>query len=252
MKVLVTFAVDDEFAPWRELRHFEKLTRDGMELYAARIEGAEVAVVLTGIGAKRAWVQATKAIWDGDIDVCISSGLAGALKSEHRLSDVLAARRIETSSGGRAVAGDEPLIGIASELGAKIAECFFSVDHVVLSAAEKRELGKTADAVEMESAEILSEAAAFGARIIAIRGISDAWDEDLPLDFNLVTTDSGDVSMGKVLSQVARKPQSIPALIRFGKQSKHAAERLSQFLDVYVAAVVRNAKVLISGGAATR
>ncbi|HXM97936.1 MAG TPA: hypothetical protein VN982_05620 [Candidatus Dormibacteraeota bacterium] len=252
MKVLVTFAVDDEFAPWRELRHFEKQNRDGMELYMARIEGADVAVLLTGIGGKKAWVEATKVIWDSDIDVCISSGLAGALKPGFQLSDVLAARRIERGSGEKPVVCDGRLASLASELGAKIAECFYSADHVVLSAVEKRELAKTADAVEMESGEILSEAAAFGARIIAIRGISDAWDEDLPLDFNLVTTDSGDVSLKRVLSQVARKPQSIPALIRFGKQSKHAAERLSQFLDVYVAGVVRSAKVLISGGAATQ
>jgi adenosylhomocysteine nucleosidase len=252
MKVLITFAVDAEFAPWRELRHFEKQNREGTELYSATIENAEILVLLTGIGGKKAGVEATKAIWDGDIDVCISSGLAGALKSEHRLSDVLAARRIDTTSGKQLVVCDESLALLASEFGAKIADCFYSVDHVVSSAAEKQELGKTADAVEMESGEILSEAAAFGARVIAVRGISDAADEDLPLDFNLVTTDSGDVSMKSVLVQVARRPQSIPGLIRFGKQSRHAAEKLSKFLDLYVAGVVRAGKVLVSGGVAAQ
>lgn len=252
MKVLVTFAVDDEFAPWRELRQFEKQNRDGTELYMAKIEGADVAVLLTGIGAKRTGLEAAGMVWNAGMDVCISSGLAGALKPEHRLCDVLAARRVERGPGEQPVTCDESLLRVASELGAKIAGSFYSVDHIVQGAAEKRELGKAADAVEMESGEILSEATAFGARIIAIRGISDAWDEDLPLDFGLATTDSGNVSIGRVLAQVARKPQSIPALIRFGKQSRRAAKKLCQFLDVYVAGVVRSSKVLISGGAATQ
>ncbi|GAC1627006.1 MAG: hypothetical protein PVS2B2_16040 [Candidatus Acidiferrum sp.] len=252
MKVLITFAVDAEFAPWREIRHFEKQNREGAEWYSTTIEDVEVVVLLTGIGAKKAGVEVTKVIWDGDIDVCISSGLAGALKCEHRVSDVLAARRIDTASGKQPVACDESLVRLASEFGAKIADSFYTMNHVVLSAAEKQEFGKTADAVEMESAEILSKAAGFGAKVIAIRGISDAADEDLPLDFNRVTTDSGEVSMKSVLAQVARKPQSIPALIRFGKQSKAAAEKLNNFLDRYVAAVVLGRKVAVPGGVAVK
>jgi nucleoside phosphorylase len=245
VKVLVTFAVDAEFAPWRELRHFEKLNRDGIETYAGKIEGAEVTVLLTGIGGKKMGWEANGRVWSG-IDVCISSGLAGALREEYRVGDILAARRIERGSGATAVVCDEALLHVASELKAKIVSSFYSANQIIGSAMEKQELGKLADAVEMESDEILRQAAAAGARIIAVRAISDASNEDLPLDFSRTTTDFGEVSIRKVLSQVVRRPQSIPALIRFGKQSKNAAEKLARFLDGYVKRVAQAREVLIS------
>ena len=207
MKVLVTFAVDAEFAPWRELRHFKKQSQGDTEFFSAIIEDTEVMVLLTGIAGKKAGVKTIEAICDGNIDVCISSGLAGALKPEHGLSDILAARRVEAPVGKLSVFCDESLVRLASGAGAKIAACFYSVDHVVSSAVEKQQLGETADAVEMESAEILRDAAALGSRVIAIRGISDASAEDLPLDLNRVTTDAGEVSIKSVLLQAARKPQ---------------------------------------------
>src|SRR2546426_651466 len=82
---------------------------------------------------------------------------------------------------------------------------------------------------------------AFGARGVAIRGISDTVEEDLPLDFNRVTNASGDVSIPRVMREVFRNPGAIPALIRFGHQSQEAAERLAAFLDEYVQRLSRTA-----------
>ena len=45
---------------------------------------------------------------------------------------------------------------------------------------------------------------------VAIRAISDLADEDLPLDMNEVFTDEGQVSIPRILGQVALHPQSIP------------------------------------------
>jgi hypothetical protein len=75
---------------------------------------------------------------------------------------------------------------------------------------------------------------AFGAKVIAIRAISDAVEEDLPVDFNRVTSEAGEVSIAKIVAQAAAHPGSIPALIRFGRQSRNAAERLAVVLDACV------------------
>ena len=237
MRVLVTFAVEAEFAPWRELRGFEKMTKGQAQFFRARIGGGEVNVLLTGVGGKNAWLQATKVICDGEVHLCISSGLAGALRAEYHLGDVLAAREVHSVGSKRVVAADARLVRLAEEHGARAVDSFYSADHVIGLAAEKRELGRLADAVEMESGEVLYEAAAFGAKGIAIRGISDAADQDLPLDFNRVITSTGEVSIPRVLVEMARHPLSAAALVRFATQSRAAAEKLAAFLDRYVEAV---------------
>jgi adenosylhomocysteine nucleosidase len=245
MRILVTFAVAAEFAPWRNLRSFTKENGGQAEYFAAKIGGANVNVLLTGVGGKNAWLETTKIVWDGDVDVCVSSGLAGALHSEYQLGDVLAAKEVHAIIWKCMVPCDAKLIQLAEEHGARAVGSFYSSDRVIGLASEKHELGKVADAVEMESGEVLYEASALGARVIAIRGISDAADEDLPLDFNKVVTSSGEVSLPRVLGEVVRHPLSAPALVRFGRQSRTAAEKLAAFLDHYVEAVVSSMSTIV-------
>jgi adenosylhomocysteine nucleosidase len=198
----------------------------------------ELIVLLTGVGGRRAWAEATKVIWDGNVDVCISSGLAGALREKHRPGDVLAAKEIHATNWEKVIPSDSALLKIATACGAKLVDAFHSVDRVLVHSSEKFELGAKADAVEMESGDIMLEAIAFGARVIAIRAISDAVEEDLPVDFNRVMSESGEVSLTKILSQAAAHPGSIPALIRFGWQSRNAAEKLAIVLDACIQRLV--------------
>jgi len=53
-----------------------------------------------------------------------------------------------------------------------------------------------------------------------------------------------------VLGEVVRHPMSTPALVRFGKQSRMAAENLGAFLDRYVEGVISSMSSSI-GAAAT-
>ena len=251
MRILVTFAVDAEFAPWRKRRRFEKLSRADMDCYSTTVADAEINVLLTGIGGKKAWVESTKALWDADVDLCISSGLAGGLRPEHRPGEILAAESVYAAESKTLVSCNSALLDVAASCGAKIVKCFHSADHVVVRAEEKCRLGLKADAVEMESGDVLYEAAAFGAKGIAVRGISDAAEADLPLDFNRVTTDAGDVSMARVLGQVALNPGTVPSLIRFGQQSRLAAEKLAAFLDRYIQRLTVVDTVRRSDGAST-
>jgi len=239
MRILVTFAVNAEFAPWRRLREFAGKDDGPCKIRTARFGQNEIGVLLTGIGGKSGWLGTTKRIWDGEVDICISSGLAGALREEYSPSDILVPRTVWAVARKKTIPCDSELLRAAVENGAREVGSFYSAEKVVTSAVEKRDLGRTADAVEMESGEVLYEAAELGARVIAIRGISDAAGENLPLDFNRVTSASGEVSLTRVLRQVARKPAAVPALIRFGQQSRMAAEKLCGFLDRYVQCLVQ-------------
>jgi adenosylhomocysteine nucleosidase len=244
MKILVTFALENEFAPWRALRDFRADKWGEADVYRAQIGAAEVGVILTGAGPKQAHLETAKVL-GGDPDsmcLCVSSGLAGALKTQYQVGQVLAARSVRTENeltdpSSNPLQGSAPLLSFAAECGATVVEQFFSAVRVVGKAEEKRHLGERSDAVEMESFEVLLEAAAYGIPAIAIRAISDSVDDDLPLDMNRIFTDEGQVSIPRVLGQVALHPTSVPELVRLGQNSKTAAEALANFLDKYITMV---------------
>lgn len=251
MRVLITFALANEFAPWRKLRAFRSGRLGGTEAFVAEISGAEVYVVLTGAGpnhAGRAVCGVMQTEGDG-INFCVSSGLAGALRPEYQIGQILAARVVhsETSHAdvpGSELAGSDSLIAFAAEYGATPVDRFYTASRAIGRVDEKQHLARTADAVEMESFEILREARAFGIPAIAVRSISDAADEPLPLDMNRIFGDEGEVSIPAVVAEVARHPKSLPGLVRLGQQSKQAAESLAQFLDRYIVGVVERSKNL--------
>jgi nucleoside phosphorylase len=256
VRILVTFAMENEFAPWRAMHTFEKSKWGDEEAYFANIGAADVGVMLTGVGHDRAGLAAANVIWgeSHSIDACISTGLAGALKPEYRIGQVLAARRVASEAKrtpDRLMPGSELLLAIAGRHGATLVDRFYTSERMVTSAADKHRLGAEADAVEMESFDILLESWAFGVPAVAIRAISDRVDEDLPLDLNRVLTGEGEISVPRVLGQVAMSPKAIPGLIRLGKQSRSAAGELAKFLDSYVVAVAEQSTASLTALAAS-
>jgi nucleoside phosphorylase len=243
MRVLVTFAVEAEFAPWRrrhDFRSFEIV--DGAEAYMAADFGTEVVVGLTGIGPAAAFSRTCDFTSGETFDLCITTGFAGALRSDHQIADILAAREIVADKNrakvfGRKIESTQRLLEIAAACGAKVVDRFYSSPLMVRTAQDKAALKDFADAVEMESFEVLREARAWMTEGIAVRAISDTADEDLPLDFNQAVTHTGELSAVRLASQIIQKPSAIPGLIRLGKRSGQAAKRLADFLDAYIAAL---------------
>jgi adenosylhomocysteine nucleosidase len=236
--------LENEFAPWRASHDFKPVKLGNAEVYVAEIASAQVTVALTGVGVRQAALTAPQ-IMRGEFDVfdcCISSGLAGGLQSKYGIAEVLAARSVFSEAvpadgTSRLIQCSGALVSFAADSGAKAVEQFYSADHVISTAREKQALSAKADAVEMESFEILRAAQSAGVPAVAVRAISDTLDEDLPIDMAEILTDEGQVSIPRVLGQVAVKPRSLPGLLRLGKNSRVAAQSLSRFLDTYVAAL---------------
>jgi adenosylhomocysteine nucleosidase len=146
LKVLVTFAVEDEFAPWRKLRSFQRMEdEEDVEAFSCAVGGLDICVLLTGIGGEKALVNATKLIWNVDVDICISSGLAGGLRPEHLLGEIVVAREVETIPKLQRIQCDQELVELAMRVGGKAVGLMHSADHVVVNSSEKNELGKMAD-----------------------------------------------------------------------------------------------------------
>jgi adenosylhomocysteine nucleosidase len=231
MKILVTFAVRSEFAPWQRRRNFMRLPGE-WPVFEAMFGGAQVRAILTGMGQEHALNCAKRSLTYRP-DICISTGLAGSLRSGYRPGDIMAARLVSEVGEPVAVASHRELLSTAVDCGARQIERLATSKTLVRRAEHKRELGSQAEAVDMESYTILAEAARCGVPAVAIRAISDSVDFDVPYDFEKARDARGQIRMMGVLSQVLRRPAGLPDLLKLAHDSRFASRRLADFLDAF-------------------
>jgi adenosylhomocysteine nucleosidase len=232
MKILVTFAVRAEFAPWQRRRNFLRLPGD-LPVFEAAFGGARVRAILTGMGQDHA-LEAAKRSLTYKPDICISTGLAGSLRSGYRPGDILAARLVSEVGEPVAVASHPELLSTAVDCGARQIERLATSRTLVSHAEQKRQLGSQAEAVDMESYTILAEAARCGVPAVAIRAISDTAEFDMPYDFERARDAKGQIRVMAVVSQVLQKPSGLPELVKLAHDSRFASRRLAEFLDAFV------------------
>jgi len=233
MRVLVTFAVEAEFAPWRKLRSLEASAVGGMEIFRTRIGRAAVDFVVTGMGMENAR-RGAEAAMSAPHDVCIASGFAGSLKETHHIGDILAARSVQQLGKAQTIECSRNLFMAAYENQAVEAKMFLTADRVIATAEEKRKLSPFADAVDMESFATLAVAREKKLPAVAIRVVSDRFDEDMPADIDTTVDERGRVNVRGVARHIARHPLQLPALIRLGRHSRSAAEALAHFLEAFI------------------
>lgn len=230
MKVLVTFALESEFAPWRRVRSFVRLADTEFPAFDSKSRDSEIRAVITGMGAQRAQPVARTAL-EWQPDVCIAAGFVGGLNPAYRAGDVLVASNIRDGETQRSIASDPRLVGLAEESGARRIGTLCTSAYAISTVEDKRRLGRTADAVDMETFFILNEAQDREIAGVAIRAVSDAADERLPMDFTQILDDRGRVRIARLAREIARSPQRIPGLIRLGSASRRGAQRLAKVLD---------------------
>lgn len=203
--VLVCFAVPQEAKPFR------KLTRDH----------GHVRVIVTGMGPQNTERCVRASLETFRAERVLTCGFAGALNPELRVGDVV----YDSATTAAGFQSD------LRSLGAKPAR-FVCSARVAVTAADKRELRRAtgADAVEMESGTVHSVCRNRGILCLTLRGISDAADEDLPLDFNRLQNPDCSLNYGRLALAVAKSPGRIGALRRLQRNCQHAAEELARIL----------------------
>jgi nucleoside phosphorylase len=243
MRVLVTFAIDAEFAPWRALRAFKKARINsghwsgGLEVQETQIGDCAVWVFLTGIGIKALDFGLVSCLKDAGLSLVVSSGLAGSLKTEYIPEDIVVPRRVgdlRDASGIPATAG---LVLLAKRRGAKVVDTLLTADHIVETREEKHRLAVFADVVDMESRHVMSGFTSENLPVATIRAISDSSEEDLPIDFAKCLTPRGRIKRGAFLKELVGHPAKLVQLVRFGRQSRNASKGLAVFLDGFIEAL---------------
>src|SRR6266481_2107071 len=243
MRILVTFAVEAEFAPWRALRSFRKIRINpkhwsgGVEVNEVQIGGCKLWVFLTGIGIKSFDFAVASCLKAAGVDLVLSSGLAGSLKPQYGPEEIVVPRKVGTLRNASGIALPQRLVSFAESNGAKVIETLLASDRIIETREEKCRLSNFAEAVDMESFHVAQAFTDEGVPVLIIRAISDGSEEDLPVDFTKCLTPEGRVRPGTLLKELFGRPARIPELIRFGRQSRSAARKLSSFLDGFILAL---------------
>ncbi|MGE3308563.1 MAG: hypothetical protein AB7O66_01230 [Limisphaerales bacterium] len=109
---------------------------------------------------------------------------------------------------------------------------FHCAPRVATSRLEKRALRESthADAVEMESGIIRELCRERGIPAATVRVISDAANDDLPLDFNALMSADMKLDFRKLAAHLLLHPRAIPGLIRLRRHTADAARRLADVL----------------------
>jgi adenosylhomocysteine nucleosidase len=242
MRILVTFAVRAEFSQWRsrhpfvpyEFENWEK--RRDFDLFKANFGSNEVTVLLTGIGGENA-DKAMRTLPIEIHDVCISTGLAGALDASLKRGDIVVARTSKTIDQKLRRESDPALVDFAVACGARAVNISLTSEKIVATADEKQELSRSGSVVEMESSHVLTAAEKHHVPAVAVRAISDAADEDLPVDFGRIMDSRGHLKYGGLLKEVGLHPYRLAPLMKFAGQSRAAAGSLADFLDRFISAI---------------
>ena len=245
MRILVTFAVEAEFTPWRRRHAFELVSLPiaiGFQpqfFYRGTVFENNVEVLLTGIGWDASKPDngprfVLRELLKNKPDICISSGLAGGLRSDLRCGDVVAAREVLLRTGGYPIRSSPNLLAVAKDAGARVDLRQITEERIASKASAKAALSNFGDFVDMEGYHILQIVG--GARVpaISLRAISDTVSEDLPPDLDRIVDRAGHVQTIPLLKFLARRPGRIGSLLTFGARSRDAAVSLADFLDRFL------------------
>ena len=218
--------VDDLISALKKVRKYQSVAVPVIEgEYAGKI----VAVAVTGMGRPAARRGADVLIAGHRPRWLISAGFAGALNPAYSRNDLIVAREVTDREGSSFLVDSPP------EMGASVQHArgrLITVDRVVLSAVDKREMHRLyqADLVDMESSAVAAVCQEKLVRFLSIRVISDDAHHDLPHEVAAIMNPSGVYRVGATLRSVWRRPSSVKDFWKLYEHSIEAAGRLSKFI----------------------
>lgn len=201
---LICFAVKEEAAPF----------------HASAPSAASRAVIITGMGERNAAQAIGGALEHWQPRHVITAGFAGGLSPDLTCGTVIFDRE------------DEPQLAKSLKALGALPATFYCANRIVTTARGKEELRRQtgADAVEMESAVIRTACRKAGLPCSTVRVISDAAQDDLPLDFNALMSANDQINWWRFAREVAGRPSVIPRLLAFQRQTRTAARNLGRVL----------------------
>ncbi|HXV75880.1 MAG TPA: hypothetical protein VD788_06120 [Candidatus Polarisedimenticolaceae bacterium] len=222
----VVAAIPEEVAPLVARLGPGRRTRDGRtEFIDGRLGARRVVVARTGEGRWNAECGARRLLERFPVSRLLCVGFCGGLSPDLVAGELVIARRLV-----------DPLRPLAAPLapaidGARPAT-LVTVDRMLCTPADKRSAweaagGGVATAADMETAAVARVAESRQVPYVALRVVSDAADEALPLDFNRFVDESGRLDRWAIVVRAVRRPSLLPGLFELRGRSRRCAERLA-------------------------
>lgn len=187
------------------------------EIWGATLNDHIIRLCLSGMVPSVAHERVTRFLDTSRLDLMICSGLAGALKPDIRVGELIVQ------------SGDPRLVAVA-EQALKTREIPFhvgplvTVKQPVLTPSERRRLAHTshAIAVDMESQTIAELCRRRHIPCLAMKGVSDGIDDDL----SPILGGFDVINIPRIALRVLAKPQTWPLAARLARHSYRSANHL--------------------------
>jgi len=215
----------------------------GVRCHIRQREDRTYWLIQTGVGPTAARSVAERVLTAQSMSLIMSTGFACALVPA-QVGDLIVGTSVSSVHGERGwMMGSDCVLcdaavrqglltaaqdaGLVTRIGTVV-----SSEIVVWQAEEKHRLQRVTGAtgLDMESAALAEMAQERGLPIAIVRTVSDLADEDLPLDFNLFLRPTGWI---KGMQALIGHPSSLVGLNRLRKQSRVAADRLTEWFQCY-------------------
>ncbi len=197
------------------------------------LNGRRVVVAESGVGRENAARATEDLIRLHQPPWVVSAGFAGALHEDLRKGHFLMANHVADCQGNQMDVGlkMDPEV-IAATKGLHLGR-LLTVDHIVRHAEEKRKLGQQHDAVacDMETIAVAQVCSRLGVRFLSVRVISDAIDDDLPVEVEkFLGQKSLAGKIGAAAGAILGRPSVVKDMWRLKEDALKATDRLAKYL----------------------
>jgi len=239
-KVGLIAAMPEEVAPLlKKIGGYKKVTSGRHDIFSFNFNGQDTKLLTSGMGPANAASAARTLIDSFRPELIVNFGFAGSLSPELNVGDIVTANRIlflhdRLFSEQQGLGGEIFVAGVKT--GAFVTTGKVT-DKKWLSAKLPNGISKAV--VEMETAAVAQAAHREGIPLIAIRAISDGFDEELGFSLDEFCDRELNLQKWRVLLTVAKKPWIIPQLMRLSRNSGIASNALAEAVCVLLAAIIR-------------
>lgn len=246
----VVAAMPQEIAPvLARIKGFRRSTLAGHNLYRFPVDGRPVFLIESGMGPLHAAAATRALIAHAAPAALVNFGFGGAVLPGLEVAEVVLAERVFRLDGDalRELPPPDPaLAALALEhcckVGVQLRRGGFVTSSGIRNKGEMTSrIGATTPLplLEMETAAVLKEAQEAGIPLLALRGVSDAADEELGFAIEDFCDAELNLSPWRVALAVARRPLLVPQLIRLSGNTRKAGRTLALAVELTLRALAR-------------